>query len=116
MTMNKVKYHQGDIVWLNFSPSIGNEMKGIHPAVIVSSNAYNQVSNYIVVCPITSHENDFRGYVPLEGYSIHGRINTTQVYSYSLKRLTSIKVVDHLKIEDMLMVQQYINFIFTVDD
>ncbi|WP_338152081.1 type II toxin-antitoxin system PemK/MazF family toxin [Lactobacillus johnsonii] len=40
--MNKFK--QGDIVWANFSPSVGQEMKGKHPAVVVSSNSYNETA------------------------------------------------------------------------
>ena len=47
MTMNKFK--QGDIVWANFSPSVGQEMKGKHPAVVVSSNSYNEKTNYNAV-------------------------------------------------------------------
>ena len=116
MTMNKVKYHQGDIVWLNFSPSIGNEMKGIHPAVIVSSNAYNQVSNYIVVCPLLLMEMIFEVMYHWKDTLFMVELIQHKYIVILLKRLTSIKVVDHLKIEDMLMVQQYINFIFTVDD
>ena len=35
MTKN---YRQDDIVWINFSPSLGKEMLRPHPAVIISSN------------------------------------------------------------------------------
>nr|WP_325064216.1 type II toxin-antitoxin system PemK/MazF family toxin [Lactobacillus johnsonii] len=34
VTMNKFK--QGDIVWANFSPSVGQEMKGKHPTATIS--------------------------------------------------------------------------------
>ena len=48
-----MKIKQGDIVKLNFSPAVGNEMKGEHPALVVSSNSYNEKTAYIIVCPIT---------------------------------------------------------------
>lgn len=113
MTKN---YRQGDIVWINFSPSLGEEMRGPHPAVIISSNSYNRKTNYIVVCPITSHGNNFRGYLPLTDYDVHGRINTTQLHSYSLKRLTSVEPVDHLRMTDLLMVMQMLHFIFKIEE
>ncbi|WP_408612528.1 type II toxin-antitoxin system PemK/MazF family toxin [Ligilactobacillus hohenheimensis] len=31
-------YRQSDIVWINFSPSLGEEMRRPHPAVIIFSN------------------------------------------------------------------------------
>ncbi|WP_275350492.1 type II toxin-antitoxin system PemK/MazF family toxin, partial [Enterococcus faecium] len=52
---------QGDLIWLNFTPSFGREMRGKHPALVVSSNAYNRKTNYIIVCPITSGGNNFSG-------------------------------------------------------
>ncbi len=54
--MPKNKFKQGDIVWADFSPSVGQEMKGKHPAVVVSSNSYNEKTNYLMVCPITSRQ------------------------------------------------------------
>lgn len=110
------KLRQGDIVWLNFSPSKGEEMRGTHPAVIVSSNSYNDKTSYIVVCPITSHGNDFAGYVPLNGYKIHGRINTLQIHSFSLSRLKKVTAIDHLRIDDLLIVKQLIDFIFEIEE
>lgn len=105
-----MKIKQGDIVWINFSPSVDNEMKGKHPALVVSSNSYNEKTAYIIVCPITSHGNNFSGYVPLEGYDVHGRVNTSQIHSFSLKRLVSAQVADRLRPEDFLIVKQNLDY------
>jgi mRNA interferase MazF len=43
----------GDILWVNFDPPIGREQAGRRPAVVVSSRSYNEISTYIVVCPVT---------------------------------------------------------------
>ena len=51
------KYKQGDIVYLDFSPSVNNEIRGIRPAVIISTDEYNRRANYITVMPITKHGN-----------------------------------------------------------
>ncbi|MCH5378420.1 type II toxin-antitoxin system PemK/MazF family toxin [Limosilactobacillus reuteri] len=52
--MSKVIYKQGDIVYMDFSPSVGFEMDGKHPAVIISNDRYNRNSGYLMVVPITS--------------------------------------------------------------
>lgn len=105
---------QGDIIWVDFSPSVGEEMRGRHPALVVSSNDYNQKTSYIIVCPITSHGNNFSGYIPLHNYKIHGRINATQIYSFSLKRMKS-QVVDKIRPEDLLLVKQIIDYALQIN-
>lgn len=109
------RYAQGDIVWLNFSPSFGKEMKGKHPALIVSSNAYNKKTNYVMVCPITTGGNKFAGYIPLEGYQIVGRVNATQLHSFDIKRIMSTEFVDRLREEDFLVVKQVLDYALNVD-
>lgn len=78
--MPKNKFKQGDIVWADFSPSVGQEMKGKHPAVVVSSNSYNEKTNYLMVCPITSHGNHFPTYL----FNFHDK--NSFVYPFSLLR------------------------------
>ena len=46
-------FEQGDIVWLDFTPQAGHEQRGRRPALVVSNNLYNRVSNLTMVCPIT---------------------------------------------------------------
>ncbi|MCL2054936.1 MAG: type II toxin-antitoxin system PemK/MazF family toxin [Oscillospiraceae bacterium] len=47
-------FKQGDIVIVSFDPTLGHEQAGLRPALVVSKELYNQVTNQIVVCPITS--------------------------------------------------------------
>lgn len=106
---------QGDIVWLNFSPSFGKEMKGKHPALVVSSNAYNKKTNYIIVCPITSGGNNFSGYIPLNDYKTFGRVNATQVHSFDTNRIISTEFIERLRDEDFLLVKQVLDYALSVD-
>ena len=46
---------RGDLVWVNFSPQKGREQAGHRPALVVSPWAYNEMSNCILACPITSN-------------------------------------------------------------
>lgn len=45
---------RGDIIKLQLNPQIGSEQAGFRPAIVISPQAYNQISNLILICPITS--------------------------------------------------------------
>ena len=47
------KAKQGDVVWLDFDPSEGHEIRKRCPAVVLSSNAYNRATGFVIVAPIT---------------------------------------------------------------
>ena len=44
----------GDIVWLDFSPTLGHEQAGRRPALVVSTTVYNTRAGLAVVCPMTT--------------------------------------------------------------
>ena len=46
-------FAQGDIVYLDFDPQTGHEQRGRRPALVVSNDLFNRVSNLTMVCPIT---------------------------------------------------------------
>ena len=56
--MVKLNYipDQGDIVYFNFSPSVGREQKGFRPAIVISRIFLNKPSGLAVICPITSKQ------------------------------------------------------------
>ena len=59
----------GDIIYINFNPSTGFEIKKRRPAVVVSNNILMQTSPFMWVVPI-SHGN-FNG----ENYPLHVNLN-----------------------------------------
>lgn len=108
-------YHQGDFVWLNFSPSEGNEMRGKHPAVIVSTDAYNSAGNYVIVCPITSHGSDAPIYFKLVDYdTVHGRVNCSQIHSFDQKRIID-KTGERMSASDFTFVHQLLSLALMID-
>ena len=44
----------GDIVWLNFTPQAGHEQAGHRPALVVSPATYNDKTNLMICCPMTT--------------------------------------------------------------
>ena len=78
-------FSQGDIVKLNFDPTLGHEQSGYRPALVVSRDLYNANTRQIVVCPITSKTKDLPMRIELDertstvGYIICDQIRTIDV-------------------------------------
>jgi len=49
-----MNFEQGDIVIVNFDPTLGHEQAGLRPALVISKGLYNKNTKQIVVCPITT--------------------------------------------------------------
>lgn len=64
---------QGDIVSLNFDPSMGHEPARRHYAVVVSPWRVNSMCALTLLAPVTSRDNGFPLHVPIaEGNPIFG--------------------------------------------
>ena len=51
-------FEQGDLIELDFDPTVGHEPQKRRPALVVSVGHFNNViSSLVVVCPITSTAN-----------------------------------------------------------
>jgi len=46
---------RGEVWWINFDPSVGEEIKKKRPAVIISNNISNKYLNRFQVVPLTSN-------------------------------------------------------------
>lgn len=53
--MHSEEIKRGEVYWVNLDPTIGSEIKKTHPALILSNNIQNRVSNRVVILPITSN-------------------------------------------------------------
>ena len=56
---------RGDIVWVDFSPTLGHEQSGRRPALVLSARHYNGVTSLMVVCPITRSTKGYMFEVPI---------------------------------------------------
>lgn len=90
--MSKAIFRQGDIVFVDFNPSKGHEQKGTRPALVVSSDVFNEETGFTIICPITSTSRSFPTRVSLDSRTrIRGDILTDQLKSFDLSERQAVK-------------------------
>ena len=79
-------FEQGDIIEVNFDPTLGHESKKMRPALVVSVGYFNNVlSSLTVVCPITSTVNGHPLHVEIaSGNAVHGCVCLEQIRAIDL--------------------------------
>ena len=88
---------QKDIIWLDFDPSKGKEIKKRRPALVVSKDELNKLTGFCLVCPITSSKRGFPTYIEIkEPQKISGEIVTHQLRSvdYTTRNIEIIEQCD----------------------
>jgi len=61
------KPKQGDIVYMDFDPQTGHEMRGRRPGLVSSNEQFHKRTNMAMVCPITNSVSGFPAHVALGG-------------------------------------------------
>jgi len=104
---------QGDIIIVDFDPSLGSEQKGRRPGLVVSNETYHKNTNgFAIVVPITSDKSyHFPLHVQLDERTKTGgeimceQIKTMDLKTRSIHRVESVpdEVLDNvLKIVKLL--------------
>ena len=101
---------RGEIWWVNFSPSIGGEVRKGRPAVIVSNDAANKFLNRVQVVPFTSKTGKVfpsEALVSVEGKvvkAVADQINTASKLRLT-KKMGELSADDFRKVETVIKVQ-----------
>lgn len=79
---------RGEVWWVDFNPSIGGEIQKTRPAVIVSNDFANEISNRVQVVPLT---NNIGKCYPCEAYILvnnkKSKAMADQIMTVSKQRL-----------------------------
>ena len=76
---------QGDIIKINFNPSIGHEQQGYRPAIVISNPLVSKFANIWICCPISHTKRDYPYYLKLpDSYISDGKILIDQVKALDL--------------------------------
>ncbi len=83
---------KGDIVWLNFEPQKGNEIRKIRPALVISPKKYNVKTNLAIFMPITSQIKNYPFELVINIEEQTGAILCDQVRSLDWKERKASKI------------------------
>ncbi|MDR0853809.1 MAG: type II toxin-antitoxin system PemK/MazF family toxin [Clostridiales Family XIII bacterium] len=93
---------QGDLIWIDFDPSLGHEPQNRRPALIVSNDDFNRSTSMRLVVPITSNDNGFFLHEPLPpGHNVEGFLIMEQLRALDVEPRNPEKV-DSLKKKEMI--------------
>ena len=92
---------QGDIVFLDFTPTKGHEQKGYRPAVVISNDVFNLNTKMVILCPITSNDKEFPTHYLLEkSLKVKGSVLCEHIRSIDYE-IRNLKYVEKLTEEDL---------------
>ena len=83
---------QGDVVWIDFEPQKGREIKKKRPALIISPKSYNKKAGLALAMPITSHIKGYPFEVPINSVEVEGVILVDHVRSLDWKVRNAKKI------------------------
>ncbi|OGI93916.1 hypothetical protein A3A03_01950 [Candidatus Nomurabacteria bacterium RIFCSPLOWO2_01_FULL_40_18] len=103
MVKNMYIPDQGDIIYFNFSPSIGREQKGVRPAIVISRDIFNQSSGLAIVCPITSKQKLYPFEVLVEVDQIYGfaLIDQARAIDYNAREFKFVSRAPMILVEEI---------------
>lgn len=103
---------RGDVVWLDFDPQKGTEIKKVRPALTLSPKNYNGKTGLGLFVPITSSIKGYPFEVGVSDKNIKGAVLADQVKSFDwrirkAKKITSLekKVVGEILRKVSLLIQ-----------
>lgn len=100
---------QGDVVFLDFNPTKGHEQRGFRPAVVISTNIFNQNTKMVIVCPITSNSKEFPTHYKLEDTkNVFGSVLCEHIRSIDYE-FRNLKFVERLSENDFISIITLLN-------
>jgi mRNA interferase MazF len=85
---------RGDIVWLDFHPQAGKEIKKRRPALVVSPKEYNQKTGLALFLPLTSQIKGYPFEALLNVSSIDGAVLCDQMRSLDWKNRHAVFITE----------------------
>jgi mRNA interferase MazF len=96
---------RGDIVKLNFDPTLGREQAGYRPAVIITRKKFNRATRLALVCPITTQVKGFNLEILLpDSLNTKGVILAFQlkIIDWHERRVSFLEVLPKETLEELL--------------
>ena len=107
-----VKVDYGDIVYINFDPSSGREIRKRRPAVVISNSLFNETTAFRILCPITHTEVRLYSIQVPEGLPVDGYILVHQMKSMDCNA-REVEKIGKMPEETMAEVSNLVNLILS---
>ncbi|MGA1847632.1 type II toxin-antitoxin system PemK/MazF family toxin [Deferribacter abyssi] len=103
---------KGDIVHLDFNPTLGHEQKGKRYAVVISHSYFNLKTGMSFVIPITSKIKNYPTHIIIEEGKINGVAMVDQMRSidYKARNAQFVQKLSDSKMEEILDIIESIVF------
>ncbi|WP_434616830.1 type II toxin-antitoxin system PemK/MazF family toxin [Azospirillum sp. B2RO_4] len=86
---------RGDVVHLNWTPSVGHEQAGPHYGLVLSQDAYNVGTGLVMVSPITSKSGKLSGFeLPVRAGRVNGVVILSEIRTLDYQA-RSVQYEDH---------------------
>ncbi|MCC7668925.1 MAG: type II toxin-antitoxin system PemK/MazF family toxin [Leuconostoc pseudomesenteroides] len=106
---------QGDIIKLNFNPSLGHEQQGYRPAIILSSNIVGKFSGLYIIAPISSTDRSYPAYHKLTTTTnISGQILLDQTIALDLVA-RKYKFIEKIDKNELIDIINHYKLLFDID-
>ncbi|NDR77254.1 type II toxin-antitoxin system PemK/MazF family toxin [Fructilactobacillus sanfranciscensis] len=76
---------QTDIIYLDFDPQSGLEIKKRRPALVLSKGDYSERTGLVAVSPITHGQKNHVTSITVKGKEIDGYVNALQFYTFDFR-------------------------------
>ncbi len=96
---------RNDIVWLDFEPTKGKEIGKYRPALILSSQQYNQKTGLLICCPISTSIRGNPTEVPVDNLDKPSVVAASliQTLSWKTRKAKLITVAENDVMQDVLL-------------
>ena len=70
----------GDLVWVDFRPTLGREQSGVRPALVLTSRGFHQRNATAIICAVTSNVAPWPTKILLpDGPAVNGAVLCDQI-------------------------------------
>lgn len=110
---------QGDVFWINFTPSEGHEQYKLRPAIALSNDLVEQISGLTVIAPISSTKRDYPFYHQLQTTQfIHGKVMLDQARAMDLSArcISQANVKETLNKAELTVIINKLKLLFEINN
>ncbi|HLB55861.1 MAG TPA: type II toxin-antitoxin system PemK/MazF family toxin [Coxiellaceae bacterium] len=116
--MSKHIVNRGDVYWLDPSPTVGREIKGIHRFIVLTKKETNQFG-IVTTVPVTTGGNFARqaGFAaPITGHDTSGVAICNEIYSFDLAARVKAGTATYVETLDKVIIEDIIDRVVSIID